>query len=524
MKITLTILNLFAIYFLSFSQSPSIQWTKCLGGSNDDVFASIIPTNDGSYIIGGYTASNDFDVTGNHGPYDFWILKINSSGALIWQQCYGGTISETMGCMISTFDNNYVACGAANSNDGQVGGVHGGVLDDYWVLKIDSSGNLGWHHVYGGTGLEWGVNCIIQTMDSGYIVSGTTASSDGDVTCNYVDDNFWIVKISITGTLQWQHCYGGSGIDNPQAIKQTTDGGYILTGGTTSNDGDITFHHGGNGGDAWIIKLDSLGSIQWEKCYGGTEVDVFTSILVLNDGYLVFGSTQSNDGDVVGNHGSVDYWLISINNTGGIQWQKCYGGPSYDLGSSLMPTSEGGYVLAGSSNSLGGQVSSNHGSFDYWIVKIDSLGNIEWDKSLGGSNNEDGYISCQQTNDSGFVVAGTTESNDIDVSGFHGGFFDIWMVKLNNEDVSTHENLFSSFYVSSFQNEKMKYKFTSNLERNSEIQLQDIEGRILYSQKILARQGINEGSITPNLLSNGIYFVRLISGRASITRKLLVLN
>ena len=183
--------------------------------------------------------------------------------------------------------------------------------------------------------------------------------------------------------IQWAKCYGGSEYDAALSIQQTTDGGYIVAGLSLSNDNDVSGNHGGE--DYWIVKLTSTGSIEWQKSLGGSGEDRASSVIQTTDGgYIIAGTSNSNDGDVSGNHGRDDYWIVKLSSTGILEWQKSLGGSGDDDANSIQQTTDGGYIIAGGSNSNDGDVSGNHGSDDYWIVKLAPSGSIEWQKSLGG--------------------------------------------------------------------------------------------------------------------------------------------
>ncbi|MDR2458041.1 MAG: hypothetical protein LBD41_06140, partial [Clostridiales Family XIII bacterium] len=184
--------------------------------------------------------------------------------------------------------------------------------------------------------------------------------------------------------IEWQKSLGGSQYDSAFFIQQTSDGGFIIAGTGTSNDCDVTGNHGDD--EYWIVKLDSLGTIQWQKSLNGSFGNYANSIQLTSDGgYIIAVYSNSNDGDVTGNHGSYDYSIVKLNSLGTIQWQKSLGGSNHDSANSIQQTSDGGFIIAGQSESNDGDVTGNHGSQDYWIVKLDSLGTIQWQKSLGGS-------------------------------------------------------------------------------------------------------------------------------------------
>ena len=430
----------FEILTKAFTQAPPIQWEKSLGGIGSDINFSIQQTTDGEYITIGYSNSNDNDVTGNHGENDYWVVKLDSIGNILWQKSLGGTGDDIAYFIQQTTDKGYIIAGESNSTDGDVTGNHGGY--DYWIVKLDSIGNIQWEKSFGGTSDEEAY-CVQQTTDGGYVVAGWSRSTDGDVTGNHGSYDYWIVKLNTIGNILWQKCLGGTAGELAYFTQQTTDGGYIIAGWTRSTDGDVIGNHAGGGEDYWIVKLDSSGTLKWQKCLGGTGDELTHSIQQTNDnGYIVGGWSPSDDGDVTGNHGLDDYWIVKLDSIGNIQWQKSLGGTNIDFGGySIQQTNDNGYVVTGSSQSNDSDVTGNHGGKDYWVVKLDSIGNIQWQKSLGGTNSE-GAHSVQETTDGGYIISGSSNSTDGDVTGNHGGY-DYWIVKLGCH-ISTYFQLNSN--------------------------------------------------------------------------------
>ncbi len=411
------------------SSPPSIEWQKSLGGSSTDYARSIQQTSDGGYIVAGYSASMDGDVTGNHGG-DFWIVKLNSGGSIQWQKSLGGSTFDGASSIQQTNDGGYIVAGWSRSNDGDVTGHHGSTdSTDLWIVKLNSGGSIEWQKCFGGSAHD-GASSIQQTSDGGYIIAASADSKDGDVTGHHGYDDYWIVKLNSGGAIEWQKSLGGSSGDYARSIQQTSDGSYIVAGSSNSKDGDVTGSHGIS--DYWIVKLNSGGSIQWQKSLGGSNIDAAESIQQTSDGgYIVAGLSRSIDGDVTGHHGSsdsIDYWIVKLNSDGAIRWQKSIGGSRSDIAYSIQQTSDGGYIVAGESDSHDGDVTGNLGNIDSWIVKLSSGGAIEWQKSLGGSNGDYAH-SILQTSDGGYILAGESYSNDGDVTGNHRGY-DFWIVKL----------------------------------------------------------------------------------------------
>ncbi len=354
----------------SYAQVPDIEWQKCLGGTNSDGAWPIKQTSDGGFIVAGGTESNNGDVSGNHnsGIDDYWIVKLNSLGNIEWQKCLGGTGWDYPYSIQQTSDGGFIVAGTTGSNDGDVSGYHGNY--DYWVVKLNSLGNIEWQKCLGGTGSELNLAASIQqTSDGGFIMTGYTSSNDGDVSGNHGDYDCWVVKLSSSGNIEWQKCFGGTDSDGAWSIQQTSDGGFIVAGETSSNDGDVSGNHGDY--DCWVVKLSSSGNIEWQKCLGGTGKDRARSVQQTSDGgFVMAGATYSNDGDVSGNHGGYDFWVVKLNSLGNIEWQKCLGGTDGEYVHSIRQTSDGGFIVAGNTSSNDGNVSGNHGDFDYWVVKL----------------------------------------------------------------------------------------------------------------------------------------------------------
>lgn len=429
MKTKNILIILFLFTSLYITAQPSIEWQKSIGGTNTEFARCIQETLDGGYIVAGQTLSNDGDVVSNHGDYDYWVVKFDSIGDITWQKTFGGSNEDIAYSIQQTVDGGYIVAGNSQSNDGDVNGSHGS--SDFWVIKLTSTGVITWQKTYGGN--SWDVaSSIKQTLDEGYIIAGRSLSNNGDVTGNHGNEDYWIVKINSIGNIEWQKSLGGSGSEHAYSIEQTSEGGYIVAGFTLSNDGDVTGNHSSLG-DFWIVKLTSTGAITWQKTFGGTGSESANSIQqTIDGGYIVAGRSDSNDGDVTGNHGGYDFWVVKLNNTGTITWQKSIGGSGWELASSIQQTTDGGYVIAGSTTSNDGDVTNyNGGGSDLWIAKLIITGGILWQKCLGGTNIETAHF-VRQTSDGGYIAAGNSQSNDGDLTS-NQGVQDFWVLKLSSE-------------------------------------------------------------------------------------------
>jgi hypothetical protein len=425
--------NLLSMFFIlgTLPAQPTIEWQKCLGGSGVDEARGICTTQDGGYVVTGKTLSNNGDVIGNHGVSDFWVVKLNGLGVIQWQKALGGSNHDRSYSIEQTNDDGYIIAGHTASNNGDVSGLHGDL--DCWVVKLDSIGVLQWQKALGGSGWDeaWSIR---QTSDGGYILAGRSTSVDGDVTENHGAFDFWLVKLNSLGAIEWQKSLGGSMDDIAYAVRQTIDGGYIVTGESESTDGDATGLHGST--DYWVVKLSSTGALEWQKMLGSTSLDRPNDVYPTKDGgYIVAGVSSWNDGDVTGNHGGFDYWVVKLNGLGEIEWQKSLGGSKEDYAQAIQQTNDGGYIIAGSSPSTDGDVMNNDGGVDFWIVKLTHFGQIQWQKTLGGTQADQAFA-IQQAYDGGYIIAGFTQSNNGDVSGFQGTQ-DFWIVKLSPESSPT---------------------------------------------------------------------------------------
>ncbi len=508
---------------------PSIQWQKSFGGSGNDYANSIIQTNDGGFIIAGTSDSNDGDVTGNNGGRDYWIVKIDNIGVLQWQKTFGGSADDFANYIQQTNDGGYIIAGYSESNDSDVAGNYG--HRDFWIVKTDSIGSIVWQKNYGGSDFEIAYS-VQETFDGGYIVAGYSNSIDGDLAgTNFNAQNYWLLKLDASGIIQWFHLYGGSATDEALSCQQTFDHGFIISGYTYSQNGHVTGYHGNM--DAWIVKADSTGNIQWQKTLGGTSGESASYVRQTADGgFIVACTSSSNDDDVSGNHGESDSWIVKLDSAGIIQWQKALGGSTSDGAYSIQQTSDGGYIVGGYSTSVDGDVSFNHGDYDYWIVKLDVIGNIVWEKSLGGSG-IDVANSVLRTNDGGYVIAGSINSNDGDVTVNHGNS-DYWIVKLDSsQNVSINEIGESisdiAVYPNPFSNQ-VSLSFKNRIQDKLSIEIRDIEGRILKTflqedfvpgKSELLWDGTNNLGIR---VDAGIYFISILSKMNRETKKVVLLN
>lgn len=377
---------------VSVGQNPLVkQWDRDLGAFGHDDFSSFQQTKDGGFILAGSsTAGISGDKTQpTQGSFDNWIIKIDSIGNKQWDKDFGGTFWDYLNCIEQTFDGGYILGGWTISG---VGGDKtqpnwGG--EDFWVIKIDSLGNKQWDRDYGGLSNER-LFSMQQTSDSGYIFGGHSLSGiGGDKTqASQGLTDFWIVKTNSLGIKQWDRRYGGNHFDELHSLRQTSDGGFILSGLSASGIGGDKSQGCWGYTDYWIVKTDSLGNKQWDKRFGGYNSDWPNWVDQTKDGGYVIGgrsnSTISGDKSDSSN-GGVDYWIVKIDSQGNLQWDRDFGGVNdeYFFGN-VTQTIDKGYIISGSSysNAGGDKTENNLGSSQSWIIKTDSLGNKIWDKTV----------------------------------------------------------------------------------------------------------------------------------------------
>ena len=413
-------------------QDIEIDFITTLGGSKNESAQAIINTTDGGYAILGHAQSMDGDVTTkSNESYDYWLLKYDATNQLEWQKTYGGSADDRGADLIQTSDGGYVIVGKSKSNDFEVSENAG--FDDFWVVKLDSNGSVYWENSFGFAGSDVPYS-IIQTNDDGYLLTGvldvSASNGQGDrnsILSRHAGGDYWVIKLNSNGVKQWSNYYGGSFTDTAYDAIQTEDDGYIIVGSSDSNDVDITNNKGTY--DFWIIKISATGNLVWEKSFGGSEIDEAHAINKSADGnYLIAGDTRSSDLDISQNNGAADLWVIKITPEGTLLWEKTLGGSSFDVGRSVSKTQDNSFIISGSSRSTNASFSSNKGQNDAWVIKLNSGGDLEWQKTIGGSE-VDFFYDTVELNDQTVVAVGDSNSSNEDIYE-NKGFTDLLILKL----------------------------------------------------------------------------------------------
>jgi len=402
-----------------------LDFTTTMGGSKNDVYKSIANTTDGGYVILGYTQSKDGDIsTKLTEDFDFWVLKFSADNTLLWSKTFGGSKDDRGEDIITTKDGGFALLGYSQSTDNDVTSNAGS--KDFWVLKLTSSGTLSWQKNFGFLGSDYGTT-LLETNDNGYLITGvldvTASNGQGNSrsTQKHAGGNIWAIKLNNSGDLEWSKYYGGSSTDIPLGVVKTIDNGFIIAGSSDSADRDITNNKGGY--DFWILKIEANGTVVWGKNFGGSEIDEASAITQTNDGnFIVVGDTRSSDKDVSNNNGAADLWMLKISQEGILIWEKTFGGTSFDVGRSISRTQDNGFIISGSSRSLDANF-NNQGQNDALIIKVDSEGNIVWQETVGGREIDFLYDAVELNNKT-VIAVGESNSEDGDIpenKGFSDG-------------------------------------------------------------------------------------------------------
>jgi len=391
-----------------------MQWQGCFGGTMKDYAMDIVAIGN-NYLIAGGSVSNDGDISYNHGEGDGWLIKLDGDGNLIWEKTYGGSSGEYWMRIIPDLNDNYYLLGSSYSSDGDISNDPYPESTDFWIVKIDSIGTILWDRILGGGILDQMWTGTL-TDDGGIVAYGWSGSTDGDVSINYGAYDMWMVKLNSAGEKEWDFTIGTDWFDYGQAIIQTSDGGFLCGGSSVIGEGgNLTCDPFNYNAEAILVKLDKDRNIEWQQCYGGSDHDGITALLEIEDGYIFAGYGGSADGDLTGSgwHGENDIWVVRIDSWGNIVWQKCFGGSADEWIDQLFQSANGDFIVTGVTTSKDGDVIGNHSVSEYdndiWMIKISSEGELLSQQCIGGGGDERMDFGVVKKSDYDFVIAGQTD-------------------------------------------------------------------------------------------------------------------
>ena len=463
-RLGLSLVLLLYLCFIPKSLAQNKLWDKTIGGNGGDQLTAMQQTSDGGYILGGTSGSG---ISGDkseksRGGADYWVVKLNANGSKAWDKTFGGNNIEDLQALQQTRDGGYVLSGFSQSNKGGDKSENSQGGSDFWIVKIKPDGTKQWDKTFGGRQHEFSLILVRQTPDGGYVVGGSSLSGiSGDKTeASRGNWDYWLVKLKADGTKTWDKTYGGKNEEYLSSLELSNDGGFILSGSSTSGrSGDKTQASKGED-DYWVVKTDQSGNILWDKTIGGNGGESGESQVqqTPDGGYILGGYSKSNQsGDKTENNRGCDadgncrgdFWVVKLTANGSKEWDKTYGGNNGEYFKSLQQTQDGGFVLGGWSNSnkSGDKTEDSKGESDFWIVKINSDGTKQWDKTFGGNDVDDLY-SIQQTRDGNYILGGTSFSKiSGDKTEANRGcepyycYADYWIVKINNNGTNIGQNI-----------------------------------------------------------------------------------
>lgn len=320
------------VYLIKTDSTGKLGWYKTFGGSDSDYGYSVEETADGGYAIAGVT--NSF----GSGNYDFYLIKTDSNGDIIWNKTFGGTNDDRGYSLQQTNDQGFIITGYTYSL--------GSINNDVYLIKTDSAGNLEWNKTYKASSYDF-AESVRETNDGGYIIAGYTQSFGAG---GY---DVYLIKTDSTGNLEWNKTFGGNKYDWGRSAEQATDGGYIIAGYTAS--------YGKGNNDVYLIKTGPTGNLEWNKTFGGTNQDEGYSVHQTHEGGYIIGGITSSSGA-----GATDFYLIKTDSAGNLQWNKTFGGTQMDIAYSIQETAHQGYIVTGYTSSYG------EGGNDVYLIRLGS--------------------------------------------------------------------------------------------------------------------------------------------------------
>lgn len=389
--------------------APPIQWQNEFGGSNGDFVADILQTTDGGYVFAGTSRSTNGNKTSpNYGGDDYWIVKLDSTGAKLWEQSFGGSDHDELRAFRQTSDGGFILGGYSYSGpSGAKTGTNFGSAD-FWIVRLDSNGNKLWDKTFGGSDYEE-LTDIQVTADGGYILAGFSSSppSGNKNAPAFRGADYWIVRLDSNGNQLWDRSFGGLDADILYAVQETADGGFLLAGASNSDPSGNKTASAYGGDDIWLVRLDASGTELWQRSYPsfeGSRQEGAQRIAALADG-----------GFLLGGYFNSTFGVSRIDADGNLLWQKTYADGGFWSVSALKQTSDGGFVFGGPAGIL---------------VRINSTGDELWRKHLGIPI--DAINGIALTSDGGFAIglSATSGVGGNKTTPNFGGPYDAWIVKL----------------------------------------------------------------------------------------------
>ncbi|HNW33356.1 MAG TPA: hypothetical protein PKM25_00350 [Candidatus Ozemobacteraceae bacterium] len=417
--------------------NSAILWQASVGSHADDVFHAVEPAPDGACIAVGFTTLPAADTRSDHGRRELLAVKFSADGKQIWRKSYGGREDDEACDLVVMPDGSSLVVGSTCSPQGDVSGYHGS--HDLWALRLDNSGNIRWQNAYGGGDEDFGCG-VVTAADGGFIITGASSSNDGDVTGNLGGSDAWMIRVDDSGALAWQKCFGGRGDDMAYSVIRGIDGGFVAVGRIERLPTAENVENQTNGlGNVLAAKLDASGTLIWQADFGGWEEDIGYGIATAADStYLITGLSRSYNTSAENHLGGDDAWVIDIDSTGHMLWNKVFGGWADDVLRSIRPTEDGNFICIGTTASANasGDASGLHGNTsDMWLLAIDGMGSLLWQRCLGGRDTDAGYDAYDLADGSFRAVGAGSPRGEQDIAGGGTGQ-DAWILTVTAAETS----------------------------------------------------------------------------------------
>jgi Divergent InlB B-repeat domain len=400
------------------SNPPPIQWQREYGGSGDEGASRILETPDGGFLIGAVSTSTNGDKSSPYygGGGDFWVIRLNRAGDKLWDRSFGATGAEDLRTMIATADGGFLLGGSSDSppSGNKTSPLFG--YDDYWIVKVDADGNKLWDKSFGGTAIDE-IYAMKETTDGGFLLIGDSQSPAGTgnkaaATLGFND--LWVVRIDSNGNKLWDKSYGGTSQDSGATLDVLPNGNMLLGGYSRSlaGTGSKTSPKIGNA-DFWVTLCDPSGNPIWDRSYGGTNIDFAQVILGLEDGFVIGGRSDGPGGSKTAqSFGNADYWLVRADRNGNAVWDRSYGSNLYDELSDIVTMPDGGFILGGTCyGGMGGNKTSQNIGGPDFWVVRTDQMGNKIWEKAFGTQKDDYLYSLLRTHDGGLVMAGYTITN-----------------------------------------------------------------------------------------------------------------
>lgn len=524
-------------FLQSSAQAPLKQWDQAFGGTHDEFLYTVATTSDGGCILGGTSSSgrSGEKTQPNQGPastQDCWIVRVDQSGNKLWDRTLGGSENETIAALLATADGGSILGGSSFSGVSGTKTTPNVGNSDFWLVKLDAEGNPQWERVYGGSGAE-SINTVLATRDGGYLLGGSsTSGSEGDKTqASRGGNDYWLVKVDAQGRKQWDRTYGGDSTDVLRAAQQTSDGGYLLGGGSLSGrNGDKSQPNQGES-DFWVIRLDAQGNKLWDRTFGGSKGESVTALQLTPDGGCVLAGTSFSprSGDKTEDSMQGDFWVVKLDANGRKQWDRTIGGNDLDVLDDLQVAPDGGFFLGGVSQSpiSRDRTHARRGTYDGWLVKLTAAGTTQWDVAYGGSA-YNRLRAIRFASDGGLLLGLDSSSGwSGDKTSYSRGRTDYWLLKLRAETVTATRAARQGQPLRVYPSPAtatITLSLPADAPRTGlQLSLQDATGRVVLRRTLAVVAGADV-PVAVGVQSAGLYLLRVIGPNSFVAAQRILLE